>query len=203
MGFREVEFPDELAFGSGGGPMFRTHIVVTKGGGEQRNQCWSQALRVYEISMQGRETALRQRLHRFFRAIAGGKLNGFRFYDRRPGESVGTREWLGEGDGVTTEFQAVKHYILGPYDRTRTIYKLVDATTLVYLDDVSTGAFTVDITTGLITLTSAPAVGVVARASFQFRVPVRFDTDWMDLQRKDLNATDWPAVRLVETRAIA
>jgi uncharacterized protein (TIGR02217 family) len=38
-----------------------------------------------------------------------------------------------------------------------------------------------DTTTGMVTFTTAPANGVIIRAGFEFDVPVRFDTDTLDV----------------------
>ena len=41
--------------------------------------------------------------------------------------------------------------------------------------------WTVDTTTGLVTFDAAPAAGVAVTAGFAFDVPVRFDTDALDV----------------------
>ena len=41
--------------------------------------------------------------------------------------------------------------------------------------------WTLDATTGVITFTTAPAGGVIIRAGFEFDVPVRFDSDTLDV----------------------
>ena len=41
--------------------------------------------------------------------------------------------------------------------------------------------WTVDATTGVVTFNTAPATGVIIRAGFEFDVPVRFDTDMLDV----------------------
>ena len=38
-----------------------------------------------------------------------------------------------------------------------------------------------DTTTGVVTFTSPPGNGVIIRAGFEFDVPVRFDTDMLDV----------------------
>ncbi len=203
MAFRESpSFPDFLTFGSHGGPSYRTHVVATKAGVEQRNQAWSQSLAVYEVGLVHRDATATNALRRFFRAIAMGRRHGFRFTDRLPGESTGVREVLGTGDGVEDTFQLVKHYTLGGYDSIRTITKPVAGSVVVYLNGTATTAFTVDPTTGLVTLTSPPAGGVVVSASCQFQVPVRFETDTLDLVAVEPGIFSWPSIKLSETRAI-
>ena len=41
--------------------------------------------------------------------------------------------------------------------------------------------WSVDATTGVVTFAAAPAVGVLVTAGFEFDVPVRFDTDRLDV----------------------
>jgi uncharacterized protein (TIGR02217 family) len=41
--------------------------------------------------------------------------------------------------------------------------------------------WTVDTMTGSLTFTTAPAGGVIIRAGFEFDVPVRFDSDTLDV----------------------
>ena len=204
MAFRESpRFPDELSFGSSGGPMFRTHVVMMKSGREQRNQCWSQGLAVYDIGLANRQHTTTQLLRRFFRSIAQGRRHGFRFHDPLPGEDRGFQEVLGTGDADNAMFQLVKHYALGGYAHIRTITKPVVGSVRMYLDGVVTTAFTVETTTGLVTMTSAPGIGVVVTATYLFDVPVRFDSDHLELQRLDFNTWNWPSIRLLETRTLA
>ncbi len=203
MAFRESpRFPDLLSLGSQGGPLFRTHVVVTKSGSEQRNQCWSQALGVYEVGLVHRDTATTNLLRRFFRSIAMGRLHGFRFKDRLPGEARGYQEMLGTGDGAETVFQLVKHYTIGALTHTRMITKPVVGSVRVQLNGTPTSAFTVDTTTGLVTLTSAPGTGVVVSATYNFDVPVRFDTDHLDITVVEPGIFSWPSIKLLETRTI-
>ena len=41
--------------------------------------------------------------------------------------------------------------------------------------------WTLDATTGVITFIAAPGIGVIVQAGFEFDVPVRFDTDMLDV----------------------
>ena len=41
--------------------------------------------------------------------------------------------------------------------------------------------WSLDATTGTVTFTTAPGNGVIVRAGFEFDVPVRFDTDMLDV----------------------
>jgi len=52
----------------------------------------------------------------------------------------------------------------------------------VAIDGVeATSGWSVDTTTGIVTFTSAPAAGATITVGFEFDVPVRFDTDTLDI----------------------
>lgn len=69
------------------------------------------------------------------------------------------------------------------------------------LDGIDAPAgWSLDPTTGGVTFTSAPTVGVAITASFSFDVPVRFDTDHMDLSLQTYDRGVWPQIPIVEIR---
>ena len=59
-------------------------------------------------------------------------------------------------------------------------------------------AFICDETTGLVTLATAPPPGVAVTAGFAFDVPVRFDTDSLDIDLSAFEAGAIPTIPLVE-----
>ena len=124
----------------------------------------------------------------FFEA-RNGRLHGFRFKDwgdhkscLPSGTPSPTDQSIGTGDGTTTAFQLVKHYASGSQTWTRTIAKPVAGTVRVALDGAEQiDDWSVDTTTGVVTFDIAPAAGVAVTAGFAFDVPVRFDTDVLDV----------------------
>ncbi len=76
----------------------------------------------------------------------------------------------------------MKHYASGDQIWTRTITKPVAGSVRIALDgaDPSSG-WSADTTTGLITFDTAPGAGVAVTAGFEFDVPVRFDSDTLDV----------------------
>ena len=83
----------------------------------------------------------------------------------------------------------------------RTITKPVAGTVRVVLGMVEQmSGWTVDETTGLITFTTAPANGVIVRAGFEFDVPVRFDTDYLEVDFAAFAAGDIPTIPLIEVQ---
>ena len=89
---------------------------------------------------------------------------------------------IGTGTGSLQAFQLAKRYTSGPQTWVRTIAKPVTGTVRVALGMVEQmSGWTLDTTTGVITFTTAPAGGVIIRAGFEFDVPVRFDSDTLDV----------------------
>lgn len=172
MSFIEAAFPDHLGFGSVGGPGYQTDIVEVASGHEQRNQRWSKERHSYDLSMSARTQAQRDEINAFFRRVKGRQY-GFRFKDWA--DYTGTDEFLGSGTGAQTAFQLRKAYISGDSVDYRTISKPRGAV-VVKVGGVTVSA-TVNSTTGVVTLAAAAANGAQVRATFEFDVPVRFDTD--------------------------
>jgi uncharacterized protein (TIGR02217 family) len=63
-------------------------------------------------------------------------------------------------------------------------------------------AFSLDAATGLVTFAGGhiPAAGAAVTACFEFDVPVRFDTDRLDINLAAFEAGDVPAIPVVEIR---
>ncbi|SIS75264.1 DUF2460 domain-containing protein [Phaeovulum vinaykumarii] len=188
MAFHEVRFPDDISRGARGGPERRTQIVELASGDEERNTSWANSRRRYDVAYGIRRADDLAAVVAFYEA-RNGRLHGFRFKDwgdhksclpsQTPGPSDQT---IGTGDGATTAFQLVRHYASGSQTWLRTITKPVAGTVRVALDGAEQlGGWSVDTTTGLVTFDSAPAEGAVLTAGFAFDVPVRFDTDALDV----------------------
>lgn len=198
MTFHEVRFPDDIAYGAAGGPAYSTSVVATASGFEQRNANWSAARGKWDVSSGLKQQAQLDILIAFFRARKG-KAYGFRFKDwtdyRATGQSIGA------GDGTTKTFQLVKAYASGAGSETRTITKPVLGTLVPYLGGVrQTSGWSINTTTGLLAFVVAPAQGVAVTADFEFDVPVRFDTDSMDVTIENFNLNQWSSIPIVEIR---
>jgi uncharacterized protein (TIGR02217 family) len=108
---------------------------------------------------------------------------------------------IGTGDGATTTFQLVKRYASGSQTWVRTIAKPVAGTVTVALNGTSQASgWSVSTATGLITFTTAPAVGVAITAGYEFDVPVRFDTDVLDVTLDLERLGSITSIPLVELR---
>ena len=202
--FHEVQFPLRLALGTSGGPWRRTDIVALSNGRESRNQRWKDARRRYDAGSGVRSISDLYEVVAFFEARAG-QLYGFRFADPvdfqswGPEETVSaTDQLLGTGDGVRTTFQLVKRYADAGGSTERVIAKPRSGSVSVAVNGIPAGGFGVDHATGVVTFASAPASGAVVRAGFRFDVPVRFDTDRIEVDLKAFEAGRIPSIPLIE-----
>jgi uncharacterized protein (TIGR02217 family) len=188
MAFHEVQFPDNISRGARGGPERRTQIVELASGDEERNASWANSRRRYDVAYGIRRADDLAAVVAFFEA-RNGRLHGFRFRDWgdykscQPSQTPGlTDQAIRTGDGATTAFQLVKHYASGSQTWTRTITKPVAGSVRIALAGVEqSSGWSVDTATGVVTFSVAPGSGVAVTAGFEFDVPVRFDTDALDV----------------------
>jgi uncharacterized protein (TIGR02217 family) len=189
MAFHEVRFPDNIGRGARGGPERRTQIVELASGAEERNASWANSRRRFDVAYGIRRADDLAAVVAFFEA-RNGRLHGFRFKDWAdyksgiPSQAPGPQDQLiGTGDGSTTAFQLVKHYASGGQTWTRAIAKPVTGSVRIALGGVEQpSGWSVDTTTGVVTFSAAPGAGVAITAGFEFDVPVRFDTDVLDVR---------------------
>jgi uncharacterized protein (TIGR02217 family) len=188
MAFHEVRFPDNISRGARGGPERRTQVVELASGDEERNASWANSRRRFDVAYGIRRADDLAAVVAFFEA-RNGRLHGFRYKDWAdyksglPSQAItGTDQQIGTGTGSLKTFLLAKRYISGAQSWTRTVAKPVAGTVRIALGMVEQmSGWTVDATTGVLTFTTAPANGVIIRAGFEFDVPVRFDTDVLDV----------------------
>ncbi|ODT47382.1 DUF2460 domain-containing protein [Devosia sp. 63-57] len=203
MAFHHIRFPLDIALGARGGPERRTEVVTLAGGGEQRNGRWQHSRRRYNAGYGVKSRADMAAVLAFFEERRG-RLHGFLWRDGLDHSSGGampqaTDQVLDTGDGERTQFQLTKRYgaDFDPY--LRPISKPVAGSVTVALDGVEQGSdWAVDATTGVISFAVAPGAGVVVTAGFLFDVPVRFDTDRLDIETHSFDGAEAPNIPLVE-----
>ena len=196
--FHEVRFPPDISRGATGGPAFSTSVVETVAGFERRNVNWSAARGRWNIGMGLRRREAFAETIAFFRARRG-RAHGFRFKDWTDFQAFA--QGLGVGDGANRTFQLVKRYASGDEIETRIIAKPVAGAVQIYRNGVeAVSGWTVDTATGLVTFATAPPSGVEVTADFEFDVPVRFDSDRMDITIDTYEFGSWGQIPVVEIR---
>lgn len=206
--FHEILFPLDIALKSAGGPERKTEIVTFGSGREQRNARWAHSRRRYDAGYGVKTFDALQEVVAFFEERRG-QLYGFRWRDRLDHSSSSSAlspqdQLLGTGDGANAVFQLVKTYgsLYAPY--ARSIAKPVPGSVRVAVGGVEVpGAnFSCDTTTGLVTFTAGhiPPSGAAVTAGFTFDVPVRFNTDYLEIDLSAFAAGAIPKIPLVEIK---
>jgi uncharacterized protein (TIGR02217 family) len=211
MSFHEIRFPTAISRGASGGPERRTDVVVLGSGHEERNSRWADSRRSYNAGYGIKTLDDLHAVVAFFEERRG-RLYGFRWKDHAdfrsgPPSAAPTAldQLFGIGDGETAVFQLVKRYGSEHAPWSRRITKPVPGTLLVAVDGtpLSDGtAVAADPTTGLLTFAPEhiPAEGTVITAGFEFDVPVRFDTDKLEVSLQGFSHGAIPSIPIVEVR---
>ena len=211
MSFHEIRFPTHISRGATGGPERRTDVVVMGSGFEERNARWAHARRSYNA---GYGVSSLDDLHAViaFFEERRGRLYGFRWKDHADWKSCAPEatpgaadQVLGTGDGSRATFQLVKRYgsLHAPYDRPVT--KPVAGSVLVAVGGIAqTDGVDFDLDTVLGTVTfrpgHIPGLASPVTAGFEFDVPVRFDTDRLEVNLAGFRHGAIPAIPIVEIR---
>jgi len=209
MGFHEIRFPTSVSFDSTGGPERHTDIITTANGFEERNSPWKHSRRRYNAGTGIRSLEDIETLIAFFEA-RHGRLYRFRWKDwtdfksSAPAASVDYRDQaIGKGDGAKRAFALVKTYRSGAHSYTRPITKPVAGTTRVGVGGVEAHSGVdvhIDTTTGEVMFAQPPPSGKRITAGFEFDVPVRFDSDSLQISLAGFRAGEVPVVPLLELR---
>jgi uncharacterized protein (TIGR02217 family) len=211
MTFHDILFPLDIALKSAGGPERRTEIVTLGSGREERNARWAHSRRRYDAGYGIKSLDALSEVVAFFEERRG-RLHAFRWRDRldhssaAPGGVVTPLDQpIGTGDGTNAAFQLAKTYggLHAPY--LRPIAKPVPGSVRVAVAGIekTTGThFTCDTAGGVVTFLPGhvPGVGTAVTAGFLFDVPVRFDTDYLEVDLSAFAAGAIPKIPLVETK---
>ncbi len=226
--FHEVSFPRTLGAGCTFGPSYSTDVVTMPNGAEQRNVNWSYPRCSGTINLAPRKDADFYDLLRFFHNRQG-RAYGFRFYDYLDHTGTFEVIGWGDGKTTTFKLKKnYVDDIIGICQQ-RKIVKPIAETTRVffkpYTEDTAAEwtwreqirirtewsqsipsdaeqrlNWSVDNTKGVITFTEAPAEFTAVIASYEFEVPVRFDTDDMRNNWELVDITAWTSIPIVELK---
>jgi len=209
--FHEVTFPLDIALGARGGPERRTEVVTTGSGREERNARWAHARRRWNAGYGVKSLDALSDVVAFFEERRG-RLYGFRWRDRLDHSSapLGATpapddQTIGTGDGAIASFQLKKAYGGAHALYARPIAKPVAGSIRVAVagEEKEEGVhFDSDAATGLIVFRAGnvPAESAAVSAGFLFEVPVRFDTDFLEVDLAAFAAGEIPSIPVVEIR---
>lgn len=209
--FHETLFPLDIALGAAGGPERATEIVTTLTGREERNTRLNHSRRRWDAGYGVTSLAQLSAVVAFFEERRG-RLYGFRWRDRldhasaAPGAQVSPFDQvLGAGDGVRTAFPLAKTYGGAHAPYIRPIAKPVAGSVRVAVNGAERTEgvhFTLDTASGLVTFLAdhVPGAGQGVTAGFLFDVPVRFDTDFLEVNLTAFEAGAIPRIPILEIR---
>lgn len=208
--FHDIRFPTAISRGARGGPERRTDIVALGSGAEERNARWADSRRSYDA---GYGVTSLDDLHAIvtFFEERRGRLHGFRWRDPLDHKSCAPNatispldQQIGVGTGTRATFELTKVYgsTIAPYARRITRPVAGSAVVAVAGATQPGAAYTVDHATGVVAFLAAhvPAPGALVTAGFEFDVPVRFDTDKLEINLSGFRSGAIPSIPLVEIR---
>lgn len=227
-----VRLNENVERGALGGARFNTSVLQLDSGFEKRNINWSVPISEFDVGfglllkhqVDPTSTMLDvDELINFF-YIVQGQAHSWRMKDwsdfeigYQNGSTVGvSRQFLGLGNDVTTDFQIFKRYSFGgqTFDRTG-LTKLVDNSQVELVKDgvlLTQGGggtqYTIDADRGLFKLNTAPlstgGTGPGDEELLEFRCEfdnhVRLNTDDLKINMEMFNAGSWPNIPVLELR---
>ncbi len=194
---KNIVFPIEISEGARAILQFSTNVTIVDSGAENRSGRWNQPLIRYDVAAGARSLEKIKKLIAFVR-IVHGRRDAFLYRDRWDYTSLdatasntqdhptitSTDQTIGTGDTSETAFQLIKTYTFGAETQTRNITRPESGTVLIALNgalQTETTHYTIDYTTGIVTFVSAPGAGVAITAGYRFYIPMRFDTDQIEI----------------------
>ncbi len=211
MAFHEVRFPTAISLNALGGPERRTDVVVLGSGHEERNSRWADSRRRWNAGYGVKSLDDLHAVIAFFEERRG-RLHAFRWRDPTDWKSCAPKgttsaldQVIGSGTGALAAFQLKKTYGSAFAPWPRDIRKPVAGTVKVAVAGVAKTAgtqFTVDTSTGIVTFLAGhvPGNGQSVTAGFEFDVPVRFDSDRLEINVSGFTSGAIPDVPVVEVR---
>lgn len=185
----DVRFPPKISLNAVGGPGFKTSVAMMASGAESRTQEWELDRGEWVVSHEARLPQDWEPLVAFFRVIAKGRANTFRFKDWTDFEcAVGSGLFIDTEEGSPVRKQMVKRYTFGGFTYDRVITKPINGT-------ITTNATGLDYATGI-------AVSGTSWSG-EFDVWARLNNDPMKCQVIDRNPQEglivgWSGIEIVE-----
>jgi len=211
MNFHDIRFPTDISRSAQGGPERRTDVVVLGSGFEERNSRWADSRRSYNAGYGIKSLDQLYAVVAFFEERRG-RLYGFRWRDHTDWKSLAPStdpdtgdQVIGTGDAVIADFQLSKTYGQAFAPWTRLVTKPVAGSVRISVagtEKIDGTDFSVDAGSGVVTFMPGkiPASGAEVRAGFEFDVPVRFDTDKLEINLSGFQHGAIPQIPIIEVR---
>lgn len=183
--FDEVVFPEDVSWGSSGGPTFKTQVYESFRGYEKRNVDWKSPIMEFNVAYGIKTDAQMTEVIKFFNARQG-KLRGFRYKNWANYQILNGN--IAVGDGINTRLPLIRTYGVAATQTYKRLYKIVQGS----VTGVAVGSrtlvegvdFVIDYNGGEIVLVNGqpPGLGIPVRAAtLEFDEPVRFDVDSLQI----------------------
>jgi uncharacterized protein (TIGR02217 family) len=180
--FVETRLLDLVSYGTVGGPTYNTRETRLLNGRTRRNQQWSLPKYRYTVLYERLRLSDHVQVINAFHAC-GGSAVGFRLKDWA--DYQGTYQLTASATGSPQSVQLRKIYTFGSLTRERIIRKPVAGSVVLTATTPPTGV-SVDTATGIVTFTGT--AGQAVSASFEFDVPVRFESDELQFSFENFDA---------------
>lgn len=197
-------FDVNISYGSSGGSGFNTTVFEGHGGVEQRGINWATTKGKWNVAQGIRTAADMQGIKDLFMVVYG-KAIGFRFKDWGDFQMT-LEEATPIANGVNNTFKMQRTYTAGALSYIRRVFKPVSGTIHVFDNGVErtlgAGAsqVNIDYTTGIMTFGASiiPVNTHIITVTGEFDLPVRFDTDDLNITQDSFDTETWNNIPLVE-----
>lgn len=182
INFHDVRFPEDVSWGSSGGPIYKTQVFSSHQGFEKRNIDWAQPMMKFDVAYGIRTDVQITKVIEFFNARQG-QLNGFRYKNWCDFEVIDSP--IAVGDGYSRRLPLYKIYgFIGRwhYKRLRKIVRGSVSGIQVGIEPVVEGTdFMIDYNAGEIVFNDIVGYGTPVYAQrLEFDEPVRFEEDTLE-----------------------
>lgn len=192
----DLIFPESISMKSTYTIEYKTTVCTAKNGYELRIANIDYPLLSYNIINDLKSKTEIENLVNFFK-LTKGKAIGFKFKDWL--DYKVNSQVIATADGENKDFQLIKTYLLGNHVQIRKITKPIEGTVKIYVNDIEDKTnISIDYEKGLVSFSSAPANNSIIKADFEFYVPVRFDTDKLDITMKNSKYGEIKELKIIE-----
>jgi len=178
MAFLNIRLPVNISYGASGGPVFSTTTAIAKNKTEIRTVNYQTPYRKYNVSLASCNAEQIEKIISFFN-VCKGRAYGFRFRDWSDYTVKNSLTNITES-GVNS-IKLYRLYSIDQYTMERRVTKPINGTLIVKKNNVITRSYVADYDNGVLSFQETLPIGTVISTSFEFDVPVRFDTDFLPI----------------------